>query len=99
MLSANYIRLQQNFLMEKTSKLTSQFSQANKRVQSPDIIWRHFTSIHNEILLFFEQLGAFNRFLSPHLSVYFAGHISIEVFLIYGSFFATQNLDWLMRYY
>ncbi len=92
MLTASYLKLQQTFQLEEIESLTEKVVKKAsvvkyKNAASSEKIWRRFTRTNGQILVFFDQLAAVNQFWSPHLTTYFACHISMEVFLLYGFIF------------
>lgn len=101
MISANYLKIQQTFLMEKIGTLTAKVRKAfaTSEQMSSGKIWAQFTGINNKIFAFFEQLNAINKYWTFYLSTYFACHISIEVYLIYGLIFDQTSFDWFKRCY
>ena len=103
MLCANYMRIQQEFLLEKIETLTSDILKPTNRLAknriSSTMVWQRFTDINTEIFLFFDQLRAVNRVWSPYVSVYFVGHTMIEVYLFYGIIFDSGTFDLLKRSY
>ena len=102
MLAANYMTIQQTFLLEKIESLTGKVVRASAqyKMRMPSVkVWKRFTRINSEIFSFFEQLNANNAFWAPYLSTYFACHVSMEVFLFYGFIFDRTAFDWLKRSY
>lgn len=90
-LSIHYFQIRQSVLVAQLESFTSGIVKHSKK-RNPDI-WSSFRSINEDILQLNIEMRAYSSFWSRYMTVYFAGYITMDTFLLYGTVFQTEQLN------
>ena len=76
-LVARYIRIKQQFKIDKINKLMDRLIRNSRtgKVNDTEVVWEKFCQINTKILKLFKDLKGFSRFWSTYLTNYVISYI------------------------
>ena len=86
-MTVHYTRIKQHILLDQIHALTASKGHSpnfRSRHLPTYAVWQRFCATNQEILQLNAEIAAYNRFWCPYITVYFIGHITMTVFLVYG---------------
>lgn len=96
-MSARYLRFKQKFLHANLFKLSSTLTKFIKRgnlnLLNSNSLWRRFNDFNGQLNDLSREVGAYNRFWSKYLAIFFVCYIVYTVYMPFSFIFKTTEMN------